>query len=194
MHLSIRHREKSRLKQVVEKSDFPLSSGCTKTKSSHFMSKRLSIYTTYFDVLQEEIKPDKRWNIYFYTFISHVIVSLFIELKRITHVRNRLQFFAVILLFLRWQSAKIAIRDIYQPENPDRCFSAFLYMYIQNVSFDCLFLCISSRPSQDFLPLRGCLGQLNAQLSAPKPSHTVRREDLHDPLGVLGGKAQRLHL
>lgn len=44
-----------------------------------------------------------------------------------------------------------------------------------------------SGTSQDLLPLRGSLGQLNAQLTAPEQSHSVRGEDLHDPLRLPGG-------
>lgn len=44
-----------------------------------------------------------------------------------------------------------------------------------------------SGSSQDLLSLRGSMGQLNAQLAAPKQSHSVRGEDLHDPLRLPGG-------
>lgn len=44
-----------------------------------------------------------------------------------------------------------------------------------------------SRLFQDLLPLRGSLGQFNAQLAAPEQSHSIRGEDLHDPLRLPGG-------
>lgn len=41
---------------------------------------------------------------------------------------------------------------------------------------------------QDVLSVRGGMGQLHAQLPAPEPGHTIRRENLHHALSVPRGK------
>lgn len=41
---------------------------------------------------------------------------------------------------------------------------------------------------QDLLPVRGCVGQLHAQLSPAQPGHPVPREDLHDCLSLHRGE------
>lgn len=44
-------------------------------------------------------------------------------------------------------------------------------------------------PTQDVLPVRGCVGQLHAQLPAAEPGHPASGEDLRDPLRLHRGKA-----
>lgn len=42
---------------------------------------------------------------------------------------------------------------------------------------------------QDFLSLWGGVGQLSAQLPSAQSSHSIWREDLHDPVCVSGGQS-----
>lgn len=68
-----------------------------------------------------------------------------------------------------------------------KCF--FKVLQLLNDSF--LFLGLRL---QDVLSLRGGVGQLHAQLAAPEPGHTVRRENLHHTVGVPRGNTHPLHI